>query len=159
MHFKSQRVDARVDHAIATIDITQVFLNELETPVEATYQIPIDQDKNVVVAGLLFQIGEKMVESKIQEKNKAKEKYDDAISAGNAAVYGEDSEDEKFLKMTIGGIQSMQEVTVKLQIIKKLSIEEGSFALRIPVTYFINFGNGLSAETESLYSFRISINT
>ena len=42
MHFKSQRVDARVDHAIATIDITQVFLNELETPVEATYQIPID---------------------------------------------------------------------------------------------------------------------
>jgi FtsZ-binding cell division protein ZapB len=42
MHFKSQRIDARVDHAIATINIIQVFLNELETPVEATYQIPID---------------------------------------------------------------------------------------------------------------------
>lgn len=104
MHFKSQRVDARIDHAIATIDITQVFLNELETPVEATYQIPIDQDKNVVVAGLNFQIGEKLVESKIQVKAKAKEKYDDAISGGNAAVLAEDSDDEKHLKMTIGGI-------------------------------------------------------
>jgi hypothetical protein len=71
MHFKSQRVDARVDHAIATIDITQVFLNELEKPVEATYQIPIDKDKKIVIAGLKFQIGEKLVESKIQEKVKA----------------------------------------------------------------------------------------
>jgi hypothetical protein len=35
----------------------------------------------------------------------------------------------------------MQEVTVKLQIIKKLNIEDGSFALRIPAAYFINFGN------------------
>jgi hypothetical protein len=65
MHFKSQRVDARVDHAIATIDITQVFLNELEKPVEATYQIPIEKDNKIVIAGLKFQIGEKLVESKI----------------------------------------------------------------------------------------------
>jgi hypothetical protein len=65
MHFKSQRIDARVDHAIATIDITQVYLNELETPVEATYQIPFGHDKKIVVAGLKFQIGEKIVESKI----------------------------------------------------------------------------------------------
>jgi hypothetical protein len=51
MHFKSQRVDARVDHAIM--------------------QIPIDKDKKIVIAGLKFQIGEKLVESKIQEKVKA----------------------------------------------------------------------------------------
>ena len=38
----------------------------------------------------------------------------------------------------------MQEVTVKLQIIKKLNIEEGSFALRIPAAYFINFGKEVS---------------
>lgn len=85
-----------------------------------------------------------MVESKIQGKAKAKEKYDDAISGGNAAVLAEDADDEKHLKMTIGGIQPMQEVTVKLQIIKKLNIEEGSFALRIPAAYFINFGKEIS---------------
>ena len=114
MHFKSQRIDARVDHAIVTIDITQVFLNELDTPVEATYQIPIHPDQKIVVAGLKFQIGEKMVESKIQEKAKAQERYDDAISAGNAALLFENSDKEEFLKMTIGGIQPMQEVVVKL---------------------------------------------
>lgn len=55
-----------------------------------------------------------MVESKIQEKAKAQERYDDAISAGNAALLFENSDKEEFLKMTIGGIQPMQEVVVKL---------------------------------------------
>jgi hypothetical protein len=41
--------------------------------------------------------------------------------------------------MTVGGIQPMQEVTVNLQLINKLDIEKGSFALRIPSCYFINF--------------------
>ncbi len=71
MHFKSQRIDARVDHAIATIDITQVFMNELDTPVEATYQFPTDPDQNTVVSRVQFQLGDKIVESKITEKVKA----------------------------------------------------------------------------------------
>ena len=35
----------------------------------------------------------------------------------------------------------MQEVTVSLQIIKKLDIEAGAYSLRIPTAYFIKFGN------------------
>ena len=35
----------------------------------------------------------------------------------------------------------MQEVTVKIQIIKKIEIEAGAYALRIPTSYFIKFGN------------------
>ena len=35
----------------------------------------------------------------------------------------------------------MQEVTVKIQLIKKLEIEAGAYALRIPTAYFIKFGN------------------
>jgi hypothetical protein len=39
-------------------------------------------------------------------KEKAKEKYEDAISRGNAAVMAEESEKSKdILKMTVGGIQ------------------------------------------------------
>ena len=46
-----------------------------------------------------------MVESKVQQKEKAKEKYEDAIAGGNAAVLVEESEKSKdILKMTVGGI-------------------------------------------------------
>lgn len=87
-------------------------------------------------------MGEKTVEGKVTEKVKAQEKYEDAIAAGNAALLVEESEKDKdLLKMTIGGIQPMQEVTVKIQIIKKIEIEAGAYALRIPTSYFIKFGN------------------
>jgi hypothetical protein len=72
--------------------------------------------------------------------------------------------------MTIGGIQSMQEVTVRIQLIKKLEIEAGAYALRIPTAYFIKYGNekiGINKgvkkfelqDDDSKYSFRITLNT
>ncbi len=48
-----------------------MFLNELDTPVEATYQFPTDTDQNTVVSSVKFDIGDKKVESKIVEKVKA----------------------------------------------------------------------------------------
>ena len=78
----------------------------------------------------------------MMNKECSKERYEDAISSGNAAVIVEESEKDKdLLKMTIGGIQPAQEVTVKIQLIKKLEIEAGAYALRIPTAYFIKFGN------------------
>jgi hypothetical protein len=48
-------------------------------------------------------------------KEKAQEKYDDALAAGNAAVMVQEHEKDKdLLKMQIGGIQPGQEVTVKV---------------------------------------------
>ena len=38
---------------------------------------------------LVAKIGDKEVEAKIKEKEKAKEVYDDAIAGGNTAVYAE----------------------------------------------------------------------
>ncbi len=45
------------------------------------------------------------MESKVVERVKAQEKYDDAVAQGNAAVLVEESDKDKdLLKMTIGGI-------------------------------------------------------
>jgi hypothetical protein len=104
-----------VDNAIATIEITQVFQNELEGPVDATYQFPTDPDQNAAVSKLIFEMDSKVVEAKVMAKEKAQEKYDDALAAGNAAVMVQEHEKDKdLLKMQIGGIQPGQEVTVKV---------------------------------------------
>ncbi len=66
-------------------------------------------------------------------KEKAKQKYEDAISRGNAAVMVEESEKSKdILKMTVGGIQPQQEVSVTVQILQVLEVESGAYQLRIP---------------------------
>ncbi len=38
------------------------------------------------VANLKITLGDKTIEGKVMEKNKAKEKYDDALAQGKAAV-------------------------------------------------------------------------
>ncbi len=104
LHFKSQSLTARVENSIAIIDLEQVFLNELDSPVEATYQFPTDPDS--VVSRVRIELGDKVVEGKVQEKKKAQERYDDAIAGGDAAVMvQEDEKDKDLLKMSIGGIQ------------------------------------------------------
>ena len=48
---------------------------------------------------------DRVIEGKIMEKEKAQEKYDDAIAGGNAAVMVQEKEkNNDLLKMTIGGI-------------------------------------------------------
>ena len=44
-------------------------MNELESPVEATYQFPADPDS--VVSRVTIELGEKVVEGKVFEKQKA----------------------------------------------------------------------------------------
>jgi Ca-activated chloride channel family protein len=78
-------------------------MNELDTPVEATYQFPTDPDG--VLARLTIETGNKIVEGKVKEKEKAQYQYQDALADGNAAVMvQEDEKDKDLLKMSIGGI-------------------------------------------------------
>jgi Ca-activated chloride channel homolog len=103
LHFKSQSLHARVENSIAIIDLEQVFVNELESTVEATYQFPADPDS--VVSRVRIELGDKVVEGKVHSKEKAQEKYDDALAGGHAAVMvQEDEKDKDLLKMNIGGI-------------------------------------------------------
>ena len=52
-----------------------------------------------------FKIGGKEIESQVALKEKAKQKYEDAIARGDAAIVAEESEKSKdILKMTVGGI-------------------------------------------------------
>jgi len=68
MHLKSQSISARVENSIAIIELTQVFMNTLDSPVDATYRFPTDPDGNTVVSRLLFELGTKTVEAKVMAK-------------------------------------------------------------------------------------------
>ena len=107
LHFKTQHLDVQVDNCFAVISMTQVFVNMTEQPIEGEYIFPIETSlKNTAVSQIKFKIGDKEIISQVTLKEKAKEKYEDAISRGNAAVMAEESEKSKdILKMTVGGIQ------------------------------------------------------
>lgn len=69
LHFVSQSIDVKIENSIAIICISQSFVNEYESPIEATYMLPNDPDQ--VLSKVIFSIGEKVVEGKVMEKEKA----------------------------------------------------------------------------------------
>ena len=74
--------------ALATTNVELKYLNPSETnPLECTYTYPLE--KTSFLAKLEVVIDDRIIETKIQDKEKAKERYDDAMASGKAAVFAE----------------------------------------------------------------------
>ena len=58
-----------MENSIGIIDLVQVFINELDSPVEATYQFPTDPES--VVSRVLIELGDRIIEGRVHEKEKA----------------------------------------------------------------------------------------
>jgi hypothetical protein len=58
--------------------------------------------------------------------------------------------------MTVGGIQPSQEVTVTVQLLQVLEVENGAYYLRIPLSFFVKYESS-GGENQTLYSFQIAI--
>ena len=74
---------------------------EDEKSVEVTFKFP--KEENSVISKMQITLGDKTIEAKVEDKDKAQEKYDDAISAGNmAALLTEKNEDADMHEVNIG---------------------------------------------------------
>lgn len=79
-------------------------------------------------------LGEKTIQAKIMDKEKAKEKYEDAMASGNQVTML--NEDDKMHQLDIGNIQPNQKAIVEICILRPLSSEDGAFNFRLPTEYF-----------------------
>ena len=82
----------------------QTYVNpSAENPLECTYVFPLE--KTTVLANFEAIIDQTVVATKIFEKEKAKERYDDAMASGNAAVLAERSnKKEETLTIKLGNL-------------------------------------------------------
>ena len=93
---------------LAIVDIELNYLNEnTENPIECSYEFLLDPD--IVMSHLIAKIGDKEVEAKIKEKERAKEVYEDALASGKATVYAEAKSLllAEVMKISLGGIQPL----------------------------------------------------
>ena len=94
----------------------------------------IPNNPDLIISKLKVKVGEKEVNAQVQEKDKAKQKYEDAIAAGHQAVMLGQKEDheENVFQMHVGNIEPKQIVEVKISIIEQAKIFEGAYQIMIP---------------------------
>ena len=72
---------SKINEVFASTQITQYFTNLLDDSIELSISFPIKEEINLLKFAI--KIGEKVILSKIMEKDIAEEKYNEAIEIGN----------------------------------------------------------------------------
>ena len=67
----------------AKTEVTQYYENKTDHPLELKINIPFSE--GIYISTFKAKIGDKIIESKIMEKEKAKEKYNDIIASNRSA--------------------------------------------------------------------------
>ena len=124
---------SNINEIFASTELTQYFVNSLENPIELTISFPIKEEINL--NKFIVQIGEKIVTSKIMEKEIAEEKYDESISSGNTGFLGEYDNEMKSYSINLGNINPNEKVTLKAFFIQNICTQDMSYEFIIMEKY------------------------
>ncbi|KAL1250944.1 hypothetical protein QQF64_018740 [Cirrhinus molitorella] len=86
---KSISVEVRVQDHVATVSSTLQYVNEEERPLEALFVFPLPAD--AAVCHFSAKIGEQEIVAEVQDRESARDQYDDAVSSGQQAFLLEES--------------------------------------------------------------------
>ena len=126
------RIDLRADITglISRIELTQDFVNTFDVPLEATYVFPLP-DRGAVT-GMRMTADGRVVEAELQERESARQVYDDAIAAGQRASIAEEERPDVFT-MRVGNIVPGERVRIALTLVCPLSYDDGDATFRFPL--------------------------
>jgi Ca-activated chloride channel family protein len=101
-------IDLKIEGAMGAMNLMMTFLNPLDNPLECEYEFPFEKD--VVLTSLRAKIGDREIETVVEGKEKAQEKYDDSVAKGNAAVLAnrKQAADQEYLTVKIGNLNPKQ---------------------------------------------------
>ncbi|XP_053498010.1 von Willebrand factor A domain-containing protein 5A isoform X2 [Ictalurus furcatus] len=119
---KHIEVDLQVQGHVATVTSTLQYINEEVHPLEAVFVFPMPS--GAALCHFSAKIADQEIVAEVQEKQEAREQYDDAVSSGQQAFLLEESEESvDVFKMSVGSLPSGQSAAVTLIYITELSVQ------------------------------------
>ena len=123
------QIEAYVNEAYAETYITQIYFNNNNNPVELAIDLP--NEKGVQFLDFEVEIKDKKVKSKVITKEKAEEKYSDAIAEGNTAIYCEFNKMQNKYVIHLGNIEPKTKVIFKSHFHQKIISNDLNYIFRL----------------------------
>jgi Ca-activated chloride channel family protein len=142
---REMTADVRIAGVIAHATVTQVFGNDGTVPIEAVYVFPAST--RAAVHAMRMRIGERTVEARIDEREKAKKKYEQAKSQGKAASLLEQQRPNAFT-MRVANIMPGAEIEVELEYSELLVPEDGTYELVFPTVVGPRYPGGVDTKKD-----------
>ncbi|KAK6296151.1 hypothetical protein J4Q44_G00338640 [Coregonus suidteri] len=119
---KSIAVEVSVQGHVATVSSTLQYENQEESPLEAIFVFPLPGE--AAVCRFSAKIGQTEVVAEVQEKQKAQEQYDDALSSGQQAFLLEESDESPdVFKLSVGSLPPGEKASVSLDYVTELAVQ------------------------------------
>jgi Ca-activated chloride channel homolog len=127
-----ETVDAqvRITGLVSRTVLTQGYRNPFDVALEATYIFPLP-DRAAVTAMTMTADG-RTVQAELQEREQARQAYDQAISEGKRASIAEEERPDVFT-MRVGNILPGERVSVALTLVGPMPYEDGEATYRLPL--------------------------
>ena len=120
-----------IENNIAELKFEQFYFNHSETPIEAEYIFPIHNQ--AVFGGLELKFKDKVIYSRIEIREAAKAKFDDAVASGKTAVISHPSRGDKdVVRLNLGGIPPKAQLVLVCTFYQLLEVDDLSWRLHIP---------------------------
>ena len=143
----STDADITVSGAVARTVLTQHFRNPSSEWSEGVYLFPLPPD--AAVDRLLMNVGERVIEGEIQEKQEAKATYQAARAAGKRATLVEQDRPNLFTT-SVANIPPQGDITVTIEYQQKVSWRDGEFGLHFPMAITPRY-SPLKLPTDDVY--------
>ena len=114
-------ISSEINEIFSTTEVKQSFTNESENPIELSILFPIIE--KLTLSKFVLTMDDKMIISKVLTKEKAEEKYNDAISSGNVGFISKYEENHKTYSVNIGNLQPKKQIKLTSVFIEKLTLQ------------------------------------
>lgn len=122
----------------ARVQVAQLFRNDSRHWSEGVYRFPLPD--GAAVDRMMFEVGERLIEGEIRERDTAMRVYQLARSAGRTAGLVEQERANQFVTR-LANIGPNEEIRVLISYLVDVAYQDGTFSLRLPTTFNRRFAS------------------
>ena len=126
-------INAEINEIYGKTEIIQKYKNTFTSPIELKIQFPILPSYNLTQ--FIITLDNKIIKSKILEKEKGKEKYNDAIASGETAFHGSIFESGEKMEINIGNLLPNKTIEIKTIYLQIINSEDMSYCFSLIQSY------------------------
>ncbi len=125
-------IEADINGLVARVDVRQRFRNTGRGWSEAIYRFPLPA--GAAVDRLRVEVGQRIIEGEIRERQQAARQYQQARNTGMIAALVEQQRPNQF-ETRLANIGPGEAITVSISFLQRVDFREGEYSLQLPLTF------------------------